>query len=94
MRAGEIGIGAHIEIVGLGCIEDIVHHRRTCQTDRSRGKSGIFVGIVRGIDSEMSFQHTAHGEVTYGIDYRRARLERDTTLQTIEVDRCDSGVFG
>ena len=37
MRAREIGVGAHVQVIRLGCIQYGIYHIGANQTDRSWG---------------------------------------------------------
>ena len=47
MSAGEVFLGAHIEVVVLGVVEYTFQALVGRHTDRSRGEAGILISIIR-----------------------------------------------
>ena len=47
VSAGEIFLGAHIEVVVLGIVQDAFQTLVGRNADRTRWKSGIFIGVIR-----------------------------------------------
>ena len=47
VSAGEIFLGAHVEVIVLGVVQDTFQTLVGRDTDRTRRESGILVGIIR-----------------------------------------------
>ena len=54
--AGEIFLGAHIEVVVLGIVQDAFQPLVGGDTDRTRRKAGILIRIVRRIYFQVSVE--------------------------------------
>ena len=91
VRAREIRVGAHIEVVGLGRIQHKINGLAVRAADRSRGQPAVFVRIVRRVNLQMSLEHAAHLEVAGGVDNRGTRLQEHTFVQSVEVEAGDDG---
>ena len=85
MCAGEIGIGAHIEVVALLIIEYGIEDGSRHAADRSGWESGIPVGVVRRFGLEMAVGDASQGEIAYGKDDGRAGLQQHAFAQAIDI---------
>ena len=53
MRAREIFLGAHVEIVVLGIVQDAFQPLVGGDTDRTRRKTGMLISVIGGIHFQM-----------------------------------------
>ncbi len=92
--AGEVFLGAHVEVVVAGWIEHGFEGCHGGDADGAWREAFIYIGIVGGVDGEVLVKNAAQGRVTGGELHSGVCLEEHVTLQTVEIETCHNGFLG
>ena len=64
MIPGKVTFSAEIQIIMFLIIQHAINDLDGSHPDRSRGKSGVHIRIIRGIDLQVTIQYTAYREIS------------------------------
>ena len=93
MGAGQVVLGAEIEVVVVGVVEHGIDRGDRRHTDRPRRQARIFISIVRGIDGQVGMQDAFDREIADSELDRRIGLQRHTALQPVDINPRHDGHF-
>ena len=92
MGAVKLRFCAEVEVVALL----VVQHRIDCcnarDTYRSRWQTRIAVGVERSVVAQVLKEYAGQREVADGILYGRARLQRHTFTQAVDIYARNLGI--
>ena len=91
VRAGEVFLGAHVEVVVLGVVEHGFQSCDACDADGAWGQSFYAVGVVGTFCLEVDVQDAAQCEVSRGVLDGGVGLQRHSPAEPVEVEACDDG---
>ena len=86
MGAREVFLGTHVDVVVVLVVEDGIDACDGGDADGTWRQSGYSVGIVGRGGLQVYVEHTADGEVAYGIDDGGVALQEDASMEAVHIE--------